>query len=388
VARDIQRARRTKSKEFHPDSLPEGDQAANLEQMKRINAAADDLLEYCAEFGTVAPTAGTRGADARPRSRDQQYDFWRDQWRYDASDRQERRAQARAEEERRRAAENERMRREYEEYRERRRRSHSEDERRQREYERAQAEMRRAQSELEALRSLAADLQVRWEEARARLDSATSAFIQDPSSDSALWRLYGGLLGCFPLGDDLRATAERLTGVWEEYGRPLGEGGFLDVRGWDSFTSSANERALASRQFTVTLGREIEGALKQALVAADERMVTRTSPASRRALGALLEIRRVLGLDDDEDHRVATFWTAPGAAPLHLSMGAVHSVKSDKGYAFVKPFGGGKDVFVHAKALPGGDFERLMADSVVTFRTKETDKGFQATDVEFVTTSM
>ena len=61
----------------------------------------------------------------------------------------------------------------------------------------------------------------------------------------------------------------------------------------------------------------------------------------------------------------------------------VHTIK--EGFAFVAPFGGGKDVFLHKSELAPGDFARLTNETILTFRTLETDKGIQATDVEFVT---
>jgi cold shock CspA family protein len=46
--------------------------------------------------------------------------------------------------------------------------------------------------------------------------------------------------------------------------------------------------------------------------------------------------------------------------------------------------GGGKDVFLHATAMPPGAFEKLTVGTVLTYRVRETDRGPQATDAEFV----
>lgn len=384
-AKDIQRARRAQSKEFHPDRAPEGEQSAFLERMKAINAAADDLLEYCAQYGAVRAGHGrAHSQGSEPRSEEQQYNFWRDRWREEEQERQawrERRAQA---EQERREAERERMRREYEEYRERRRRSHSDDEREQRAYERSRAAARRALVELEQLRARGSELAVSWEEAQARLAAAVAAFKSDSSSDSALWRLYGAFFACYAVGSDYRNAIRPIVSTWNEHADVLTGAGLADADRWNSILDESTVRQLATQQFTVDLGVDLADSLEEALTAADQRMVSRTSPAARRALGAILEIRRILALDGARDDQIKAYWTSPTVAPLNLAMGEVKRTVAGKGFVFVTRYGGGKDVFLHATALPPGVFDQLVIGTVLTYRVKETEKGLQATDAELV----
>jgi len=113
-------------------------------------------------------------------------------------------------------------------------------------------------------------------------------------------------------------------------------------------------------------------------------MVSRTSPAARRALGALLEIRRILAPDGETDEHVKAYSTAPNLAPLNVAMGAIKRVIADKGFAFVTRYGGGQDVFLHATAMAPGAFEKLRVGTVLTYRVKETGRRPQATDADFV----
>lgn len=316
-AKDVQQARRTLSKELHPD-LAAGEEAEDrLEQMKRVNAAADELLEVCARFGRIDPA---RRVPAR--SRDEQYDFWREQWREDDRVRRARQARARVVQEERKRVESDRLREEFEAYRGRK-----------------QAAARRA-----------GDLLMAWEEARARVDTAAAALASDPRSDSSLWRLYGALFAAFPAGAELRA-----------------ETGDADAAG--------------SRSFTVALGDELAVALGQALRAAGRDMAAKPSRSGRRALGAVLELRRILALDDAADLKLATRWTRRGDAPLHLRMGEVGAAEGRRDFAFITPYGGGEKVFLHASAVPGGALEDGM---IVTFRERDAAKGQRAVDVEVV----
>lgn len=379
----VRRARRTKSKQLHPDMAGIGHADASLEEMKRVNSAADDLLEICARQGKVRLAGERERVTHRPRSRDQQYGFYRAEWQREAEERQRRRANAHEREERRRDAENERRRREYEAYRARRRRAASSDESRQREHERAQAAHRRAQLRLETLRGALREKGLIWEESRSRLDAAARAFVAEPASDSALWRLYGALMVCFSVGGDYREALAGLNAAWSRNGNALAAAGLVDSEAWQSHLDQARKNALATRRVRPTVAVEISDSLVAALAAADHRMVEETSPASRRVLGAVLEIRRVLGRDDERDRSIADYWTADDDALLNLKMGRIKLV-TDKGYAFIEPYGDDKDVFLHASALEPGGFNTLTAGTVLTFRVARDAKGERATDVEVV----
>ena len=61
-----------------------------------------------------------------------------------------------------------------------------------------------------------------------------------------------------------------------------------------------------------------------------------------------------------------------------MAVGTVKWFNQDKGYGFIQPQGGGKDVFVHASALAGVD---LREGDKVSFELQATPKGAQAVGV-------
>lgn len=54
---------------------------------------------------------------------------------------------------------------------------------------------------------------------------------------------------------------------------------------------------------------------------------------------------------------------------------------TDKGFGFIVPEDGGKDVFFHAKDVPNRLFEDLHEGDEVEFETEETPKGLKAIEV-------
>lgn len=58
--------------------------------------------------------------------------------------------------------------------------------------------------------------------------------------------------------------------------------------------------------------------------------------------------------------------------------GTVHFFNEDKGWGFITPEGGGKDVFVHYKDIVGSGFKTLEAGEQVAFETEQTPRGPQA----------
>ena len=53
-----------------------------------------------------------------------------------------------------------------------------------------------------------------------------------------------------------------------------------------------------------------------------------------------------------------------------------------KGYGFITPEGGDKDIFVHFSAVKGSGFKSLKEGEEVSFEIVEGDRGQQASDVE------
>ncbi len=64
-----------------------------------------------------------------------------------------------------------------------------------------------------------------------------------------------------------------------------------------------------------------------------------------------------------------------------MRRGTVKWFDESKGYGFIKPEDGGKDVFVHHSAIRGTGVKTLSEGQRVTFEVKQGPKGLQAVDV-------
>ncbi len=68
-----------------------------------------------------------------------------------------------------------------------------------------------------------------------------------------------------------------------------------------------------------------------------------------------------------------------------MATGIVKWFNDDKGYGFITPDDGGKDLFVHHSGVAGEGFKSLAEGAKVEFEPSEGQKGPQATDVRALT---
>jgi cold shock protein len=67
-----------------------------------------------------------------------------------------------------------------------------------------------------------------------------------------------------------------------------------------------------------------------------------------------------------------------------MATGTVKWFDEKKGYGFIAPDGGEKDVFVHHSQIAGDGFKTLQEGTKVEFETREGQKGPEATNVTAV----
>jgi CspA family cold shock protein len=67
-----------------------------------------------------------------------------------------------------------------------------------------------------------------------------------------------------------------------------------------------------------------------------------------------------------------------------MASGTVKWFNDAKGYGFITPEDGGKDVFVHHSSISGEGFKSLAEGAKVEFETQEGRKGPEATNVRTV----
>ena len=64
-----------------------------------------------------------------------------------------------------------------------------------------------------------------------------------------------------------------------------------------------------------------------------------------------------------------------------MAEGTVKWFNPDKGFGFITPDAGGKDLFVHFSAIQSRGYKTLDEGQRVSFNVAEGDKGPQATEV-------
>ncbi len=64
-----------------------------------------------------------------------------------------------------------------------------------------------------------------------------------------------------------------------------------------------------------------------------------------------------------------------------MTTGTVKWFNESKGFGFITPSDGSKDVFVHFSAIQGGGFKTLLEGQQVSFEVESGPKGPQASNV-------
>jgi len=65
-----------------------------------------------------------------------------------------------------------------------------------------------------------------------------------------------------------------------------------------------------------------------------------------------------------------------------MATGSVKWFNESKGFGFISPSDGGKDVFVHFSAIQADGFRSLAEGQAVTFDVEDGPKGPQASNVQ------
>ncbi|HUE66360.1 MAG TPA: cold-shock protein [Rhizomicrobium sp.] len=67
---------------------------------------------------------------------------------------------------------------------------------------------------------------------------------------------------------------------------------------------------------------------------------------------------------------------------MSMTIGTVKFFNSSKGFGFVTPEGGGKDVFVHASAVEAAGMSSLSEGQRISFETQPDAKGSKAVNLK------
>jgi CspA family cold shock protein len=67
-----------------------------------------------------------------------------------------------------------------------------------------------------------------------------------------------------------------------------------------------------------------------------------------------------------------------------MATGTVKWFNADKGYGFITPDEGGKDLFVHFSAIQGSGYRSLAEGAKVEYEAQQGDKGPQAATVHLL----
>src|SRR5205085_11839677 len=77
-------------------------------------------------------------------------------------------------------------------------------------------------------------------------------------------------------------------------------------------------------------------------------------------------------------------FAAQDKGEAHMATGTVKWFNDDKGFGFITPDEGGKDLFVHHTGISGEGFRSLSEGAKVSFDSQAGDKGPKAVNVQTI----
>ena len=88
----------------------------------------------------------------------------------------------------------------------------------------------------------------------------------------------------------------------------------------------------------------------------------------------------------DRAHRpveICTAWPiTPSSKGSSVGTGTVKWFSDEKGFGFITPDGGGRDLFVHFSGITGDGYRSLSEGAKVSFEEENGDKGPKAINVQ------
>jgi CspA family cold shock protein len=104
----------------------------------------------------------------------------------------------------------------------------------------------------------------------------------------------------------------------------------------------------------------------------DEFVQVKDAPQAAKVRMPARKLRRRKSLPTDEARTLKKRSKAPQGANIHV--GTVKWFSDDKGYGFITPDDGSKDVFVHHTAIIGEGFRSLTEGAKVSYESPESDR--------------
>jgi CspA family cold shock protein len=84
----------------------------------------------------------------------------------------------------------------------------------------------------------------------------------------------------------------------------------------------------------------------------------------------------------DRSKECGADWRAEAASGVSVGTGTVKWFSDEKGFGFITPDGGGRDLFVHFSGINGDGYRSLSEGAKVSFEEENGDKGPKAVNVQ------